>query len=583
MNISEKYSKLSLRIILIIMVLALFSVIVDFSGITGNSGLSGRGVNTLILFLIIFPLTILTLYNKKLFAVYQKSLNYLISGRTDDGTIYETRGLVRISLLLSLFCALVSIVDWVGVTTSGLDMEGRVTTGLFLLFLLGSLFFKYSGKTERTMNKDQNPDPDQTINKLFRSNHLPLSVYSTTFVLVVISLFISLKFPGNIITFFILLFQIWLIFILFFQIIFSVFNLNRNLKINVFLSTTVFMLGVVVIELFLRYAISEYTTYLEKDGFFSYISLYETKREGKKDAYLERYYVHKPNSVFTINLKEFKYVLKTNSLGLRNEEISPIKDTNEYRIICVGDSFTEGFGTDEEHCWPRILERELSKVIKNKKINIINAGTAGSDVVFEYTFLTEKLLKYSPDMVINALNTSDISDLTVRGGFERFKSENVVKYKEPPSWEPVYARSYIFRHIIHDFYQLNELFIPKSGAKAEISNSVNIINSTLCRFKALSEKRGFVFVTILHPYDNQIFDKNDYYSALENSISVIDGLHYHNMLAYFKNDCGLYKDNLFQFYWKIDKHYNSKGYELMAEGIAKYLFDSGLLITDNQK
>ena len=581
MKASERYGKFLLFIMLILMVLALFYVIIDYSGITGNSGLSERGLNTLILFLIVSPLTILILYNKKFFSIYLKSLNYLISGRRDDGTIYETRILVRISLILSLLSALVSIVDWVGITTSGLDQEGRIAAGLSLFFLLGSLFFKYSVKTEREINIDQNPD--QTVNKLFRSSHLPLTVYSTAFVLVVISLFISLKLPGNIITFFMLLFQIWLIIMLFFQIIFSVFKLNRNLKINFFLSTTVFMIGVLVIELFLRYAISTYTTYLEKDGFFNYVSLFETKREGDRDPYIERYYVHKPNSDCTINLTEFDYSLKTNSLGLRNEEISEKKDTNEFRIICIGDSFTEGFATDEEYCWPRILERELSKKIKTKKINVINAGAAGSDVIFEYTLLTEKLLKYSPDMVISALNTSDISDMAVRGGFERFKSENVVEYKAPPSWEPLYARSYIVRHMIHDIFQLNELFIPKSVAKDEISNSVNLINSTLCRFKDLSEKRGFIFVTILHPYDDQIFEKNDYYSSLANSISVIDGLNYNNMLSYFKNDCGLNKENLFQFYWKIDRHYNSKGYELMAKGIAKYLFDSGLLITDNQK
>jgi lysophospholipase L1-like esterase len=579
MKISEKFSKLSLRIILIIMVLALFSVIIDYSGITGNPGLSERGLNTLILVLIITPLTILVLYNKKYFAFYFRSINFLISARGDGRANNKTQNLIRVSLLLSLFCALFSIIDWVGITTSGLDMEGRIATGLFFLFLLESLFLKYAGKTDTTVEGNQ----DNSINKLFKFKHLPLFGYSITLVLVVISLFLFIKLAGNIITCFILLIQIWLILILFVQIIFYVFKLNNNLKINIFLSTTVFMLGVLMIELFLRYGISAYTTYLEKDGFFSYISLYETKREGDKNAYIERYYVHKPNSNITINLTEFDYNLITNSLGLRDKEISPIKDTNEFRIICLGDSFTEGFGTDEEHCWPRVLERELIKKIRNKKITIINAGTAGSDVVFGYTFLKEKLLGYSPDMVIDALNTSDISDIIVRGGFERFKSENIVKYKSPPSWEPVYARSYIFRHIIHDFFHFNELFIPENRAEAEKSNSVMIINSTLGRFKDLSGKNGFVFVTVLHPYDFQIVDKDDTYSALSNSISEIEGLHYYNLLDYFKNDCGINNDNRYQFYWKTDKHYNSEGYDLMAKGISKYLSDSGLLIMDDQK
>jgi lysophospholipase L1-like esterase len=581
MKISEQHGKWSLLIILIMMALALFSVILDYSGITGNRGLSERGMNTLILFLIISPLTILTLYNKKYFAIYLRSVNYLISAGRDERANYKTQNLIRISLLISLFCILFSIIDWIGITTSGLDKGGRITAGLFLLFLLESLFLKYGSKTYVTIKEDQNQD--HILTKLFRFKSLPVCIYFATLILVVISLFLFLKLPGNLITCFLLLFQIWLIFILFFQIIFLVFKLNNSLKINVFLSTTVFMLGVLLIELFLRYAISAYTTYLEKDGFFNYISLYETKKESDKDPNIARYYVYKPNSDYTINLTEFAYKLKTNSQGLRNKEISLIKDTNEFRIICLGDSFTEGFGTDEENCWPRILERELLKKIKNKKINVINAGTAGSDVVFEYTFLKEKLLKYSPDMVISALNTSDISDITVRGGFERYKSENVVKYKSPPSWEPIYARSFIFRHIIHDFFQFNDLFIPKRRAEAEISRSVNIINTSLTRFKELSEKQGFVFVTILHPYDFQIVDRDDTYSALSNSISGTDGLHYYNLLGYFKNDCGINNKNIYQFCWKIDKHYNSKGYDFMAKGIAKYLFDSGLLIPDNQK
>ncbi|MCO5247753.1 MAG: hypothetical protein M9887_02220 [Chitinophagales bacterium] len=49
---------------------------------------------------------------------------------------------------------------------------------------------------------------------------------------------------------------------------------------------------------------------------------------------------------------------KQNSLGLSDKEWIKEKPTGTYRIICLGDSFTEGDGVDYEHSYVQALQRK---------------------------------------------------------------------------------------------------------------------------------------------------------------------------------------------------------------------------------
>jgi acyl-CoA thioesterase-1 len=47
-----------------------------------------------------------------------------------------------------------------------------------------------------------------------------------------------------------------------------------------------------------------------------------------------------------------------------------------FRILCLGDSLTEGYGLKPEQAWPVLLETELKK--KNPHVKVINGGISGS-------------------------------------------------------------------------------------------------------------------------------------------------------------------------------------------------------------
>jgi acyl-CoA thioesterase-1 len=74
------------------------------------------------------------------------------------------------------------------------------------------------------------------------------------------------------------------------------------------------------------------------------------------------------------------------------------------KIVCLGDSLTEGYGVSKEQAYPYLLEKLF---IKNQlKVKVINAGISGST-----TASAPKRLKWylraKPDIVLLALGAND--------------------------------------------------------------------------------------------------------------------------------------------------------------------------------
>lgn len=94
----------------------------------------------------------------------------------------------------------------------------------------------------------------------------------------------------------------------------------------------------------------------------------------------------------------FRVALKFNSKGLRDYEYPYEKGRGVYRILCLGDSFTEAIQVPLEKTFVKILEKRLNS--KEKRIEVINAGVEAYGTTNEYLFLMNEGLKYQPDMVL---------------------------------------------------------------------------------------------------------------------------------------------------------------------------------------
>lgn len=67
-------------------------------------------------------------------------------------------------------------------------------------------------------------------------------------------------------------------------------------------------------------------------------------------------------------------LVKTNSLGLRDREITPEQEAGGQRVLVFGDSITFGFGVQAEETFTKALEERLQR---SSNIEVINAGCYG--------------------------------------------------------------------------------------------------------------------------------------------------------------------------------------------------------------
>jgi hypothetical protein len=87
------------------------------------------------------------------------------------------------------------------------------------------------------------------------------------------------------------------------------------------------------------------------------------------------------------------------------------KSPNTTRIFYIGDSTTMGL-VSEKNKMPSIVSKELNKKLNptGKKVEVINAGTGGWGTIMYYLEIKNKILKYSPDIVVIDFDMTDVRD-----------------------------------------------------------------------------------------------------------------------------------------------------------------------------
>lgn len=173
-------------------------------------------------------------------------------------------------------------------------------------------------------------------------------------------------------------------------------------------------------ELVLRFVTKNFDTFYEQN-------YHEKNYSSPYTIYNPNTYMGYPNrDVFSTNMEEFNYSYKINSLGFFGKE-PELFQSNRLRIACFGDFFTQGIGVPIDSSWPASLDFHLSNC------DLLNAGLLGSDPIYSIKFLEEIVWSsYSPDIILFALNDTDVGDVMVRGGMERFQEDGSVRYKNSP-------------------------------------------------------------------------------------------------------------------------------------------------------
>lgn len=273
-------------------------------------------------------------------------------------------------------------------------------------------------------------------------------------------------------------------------------------------------------------------------------------------------HVYKPYKKDKNDKKEFTHYLATNKLGL-NDIDHALKSDSAVRIAVLGDSFTEGLGATGDSAYFKLLQKLLQHT------EVMGCGISGSDPVFAYKLLQQKLLDYHPDIVTVTINSTDIGDLMVRGGFERFQPGGKLRFNKAPWWEFFFANSFIVRHIVLNGCHKDYLFMTPQQRIANESVAVNTLKSAVDSFSVLCMANKTRCIFIFHPMPDEIKKgKMDCGSVMhyaeDKGYEVVD------LLSYFKAH-GITGANIYRYYWPIDGHNNNAGYALFALAVKEQL------------
>ena len=125
-----------------------------------------------------------------------------------------------------------------------------------------------------------------------------------------------------------------------------------------------------------------------------------------------------------VNLPEFKNSLEvmqpnvrgrffgryyqSNSEGFRGPEVSEAKPPGTFRIMTLGDSFTNGQGVRYEESYPALLSRALNGNGDDRRYEVINLGIGGFNLRASVDRLEKKGLKFAPDLIVYGFTINDL-------------------------------------------------------------------------------------------------------------------------------------------------------------------------------
>lgn len=296
-----------------------------------------------------------------------------------------------------------------------------------------------------------------------------------------------------------------------------------------------------------------------------------------------KYLVTKDLACLVLKKKEFAFYRRFNSEGLPDTEHRIEKDSSVFRVIALGDSFTEGEGTPIDSTWVNFLKCRTEAKYPDRRFEFFNAGISGSDPFFAYILLQDKLLKYKPDLVLLTINTTDISDYLYRNGFERFGKGDTVMYNHPPRWEWIYAYSYMARLFVHGVLGYDKHFVKVSSLREKTNNAMSALHEASLKFDSLGLKNNFKLVIILHPQFIETVKGNYIIDTFDNTFKNDTALIVADILDYFRSLNLCSREEALKYYWPIDRHHNAHGYKVFADGVFEFLKNNSVFDKQNEQ
>lgn len=216
----------------------------------------------------------------------------------------------------------------------------------------------------------------------------------------------------------------------------------------------------------------------------------------------------KPNRQATITWGNRAYVLTTNSMGFKDRAVREVPlRSDKYRLLFLGDSFTEGIGLPYEKTFVGLIEQALD----TSRYEVLNAGVSSYSPRLYYHKLRHLVdeVGLHVDEVRVYLDISDVQDeviyqayepgaLSLRQRLDHLLTRNVHAYYA------VKKSFKVFRQ--HDpFYTARGHWTHDADAFAAWGrHGLTLAHENMDRLYRLCEARGIALVIAVYPWPAQI-------------------------------------------------------------------------------
>lgn len=343
------------------------------------------------------------------------------------------------------------------------------------------------------------------------------------------------------------------------NLLYHFFAASKKIIVSIGSIISVLYLLFILTEVMLRVTMN-YATYGELNSKHPFLDFYQNRK-------VEKLKLWKPYEGKEKNVKkiEFTYTYPVNECGCIDSSFKNIKMAKKNRILCLGDSFTQGQGAPFDSSYPRILENLLDKSQVSAKV--YNCGFPGAYPHSQLNLLKNlcenKIIEVNS--LIYGLHSSDFDDIkstiAPRPWFDDIFGTGL----------SLYGMSYVVRYLAHKVmnYDVNLIKISESEFyQVETEKELLRIMLELSQYCSRKHiKLSLIYLPSVWEVENNISDKvfqNLIHQLAEKNIVVYD----------LTNDVSeaINTEGVYNFYYRIDKHPKPAGYKLFAELIAKKLY-----------
>jgi lysophospholipase L1-like esterase len=294
---------------------------------------------------------------------------------------------------------------------------------------------------------------------------------------------------------------------------------------------------------------------------------------------------HIPGARGFVKCEAYEMDLIINSRGLRDREFPYEKPAGTRRILCLGGSFTAGYGVQAERTFPKVLEYLLnSDSDESVTWEVLNAGVGSTGTAHQLAFFNTEGFKYSPDIVLLCFSQQTDHWDNARSGLYSIEDGRLVKHDAPktrariiqriatyiPLYNTFFARSHLLNliksRVARHHYRDLARRIAVPGDAAEVGDAEDDLTRRLLvslRDAAVACGGRMMMIAIPLP------DSWDYFDETVELVRYMqsNGVAFVDASPALRSGC----ERGVRVHYPGDLHWTEAGHRLVAESIYQYL------------